>query len=247
MYTYADPDVVKFTDEERARAQKLADRGQQIIAREEVNGVILDTWRRGVEHGIKSNISGKTVDACLAESKANIAELQGITGEMRRMLPPDVQAELREEDAQWERKRADDAETKRIVAETMRKMAQYATLLTDVYVDSRYRRVAQHAAKWAVRQLNPGGPVPHIQFFFKSADDKHDGFYRPSQPDRIHIADHLDDYQLVACVVHEVGHAVNGPYAGDDEHEVQRMEASLTPRYLKEHGRTEYGEWRSCA
>jgi hypothetical protein len=244
MYTYADPDVVELTDEERARAQKLADRAQQIIAREEVNGVILDTWRRGKEHGIESNISGKAVDACLAEQKANIAELQGITGEMRRMLPADVQAELREEDAQWERKRAEDAETKRIVAEVTRNLVAHKGLLEDIRVDPHYKRTAENVVRFAVRRLRPTHPTPIKIKFFHRSDGEKLGYFNPRDPDTIHLGHGLDDYTLCSVAVHECHHAL---YPEDSEAAAQDTEDRLAREYTDTHGRRVNGWWMSCA
>jgi hypothetical protein len=215
-----------LTDAQYAHVQKLSERGDILVG-------MLQMWTRGNKFGIKDNIPPAHIDKYIAELKAT-------TDEMQSYLPPEEQEAIREE--MFQRKMVQEG-----VAMFERNQKLYDHLISDVRVDTRYRRVAEHAAKWAVRQLKYVGPLPKIQYFFGSRTEPHSGFYRPSEPDRIHIADNLDDRALTSCVIHECGHFVNGPHTKNDEDYVREMEERLAPEYWDEYGRTEYGEWRSCA
>lgn len=164
----------------------------------------------------------------LAKLRQMTAKLKAIAAEIDRIDPPSHadRAEREQQEELWA-----------LADQIQRRAKTLAAFFGDVTVPARYDRIAQSAARFAMRHIAPGQPVPRIKFF-ALAPDGHEaatGLFKGPEPDTIHIRAGLDDEELVATAIHEVAHYAHWP-SDLSEKTAREAEWELARRYSSEHG-----------
>jgi hypothetical protein len=135
-----------------------------------------------------------------------------------------------------------DVKARLAVEEAKRTIASTGRFLRNVaYVPERYRRVAEHVARFATKRLSDHHAPPRVVFFqrerytlglkeYATVGKHYDGH------GVIHVALGLDDEELVRVVCHECSHFVNDPI-DRTEARAERDERRLTKAYMQDYGR----------
>jgi hypothetical protein len=178
--------------------------------------------------------------------KGALEELQGINDRLQRevdaLYPPD-EAELARRAAD-RREEIERKEFQSKVDEALSIFKRTDQLLTDVRVDRRYRRAAEHMVRFAARTLAPNRQPPQVKFTARGYGG-HWGFFHPRERDVIYVSEGLDDSELLGVCCHEVSHWSTPHLAGEAGAEYD--EQWLAQRYREVYGRDTAQGWVSAA